>query len=161
MCLSHLFSLNGFAYLENIFFDESKCIAQFKSKSYSHEDQVYLECEIQGELEEYLFGLLEDVKRGQSVIVLYDAVYLQFRVAFSGRASESETSSQQIVRLRCKLLRIRESYINGCRVDKSSRIPPAVCNNIFLKPLGILEIEEAIFAAEMADKNRFRSLVAA
>ena len=119
MSISHLFSLNGFAYLENIFFDESKCIAQFKAINYAYQDDVYLECEIRGALEEYLFRLLENVKKGHSVIVLFNAEYLQFKVAFSAIDAESEKRNQNIVTLRCKLLNIRKSYINGHPVDNN------------------------------------------
>src|ERR1700722_9730293 len=73
MDAQQLFCLSGFGYLEKISFDESKCIAQIKAISHDSQDEIYLDCEIRGVFEEYLYHLYEDVKKGNSVIVSFKA----------------------------------------------------------------------------------------
>ena len=119
MASSKLFSLNGFAYLENISFNESKCIAHIKAIHQPHEDEVYLDCEIQGALEEYLFALLAEVKKGSCVIVSFNAQYRKFGVAFSLAHSEAENTDEQLVILQCRLLSVGNCYLNGAPVDRN------------------------------------------
>jgi len=118
MASSKFFSLNGFGYLENISYHESKCIATIKAINLSSEDDIYLDCEIQGALEEYLFAFLSEVKKGNTVLISFSAVYRKFRVAFSVQDSEAEKHDDHIIRLECKLLSIGNCYINGCPVNK-------------------------------------------
>ena len=114
---NQLFCLSGFGYLEKISFDESKCIAQIKVITHVSQDEIYLDCEINGVCEEYLYHLYEYVKKGNSIIVSFKAAYRQFVTAFYSAVLEGK-QDDHIVRLSGKLFELRNCYINGSLVDK-------------------------------------------
>ncbi len=116
MTSPQFFNFRGFGYLENIFFDESKCIARIKAINHLSQDQVYLNCEIQGILEEHLFNLLPEVKKGQIVTVTFTAGYRKFITATSCFQPDDP---EQIVTIHCKLLELGHCFINGHLVDKN------------------------------------------
>jgi hypothetical protein len=113
-----LFCLSGFGYLEKISFEESKCIAQIKVIPQCSQDEVYLDCEIQGIFEDYLYHLYESVKKGKSVIVSFKAAYRQFKTLFYF-ANPEGTHEDHIVRLSGKMIELGKCYINGSLVDNN------------------------------------------
>jgi hypothetical protein len=119
MSISKSFCLSGLAYLEDIILDKGKRIVQLTAIHPSSQDEVYLDCEVEGVCEMYLSYLLTEVKRGNSVIVSFQATYHHFKVAFSCADSHYEMNDDQIVKLSGKLFEIGNCYINGSLVDKS------------------------------------------
>jgi len=113
------FSLSGFAYLEKLSYRESQCIVQLQTIQQLSQDDISLECEVSGVLEEYLFHLSQEVKKGSSVIIAFIAAYQKFGVAFDAMGPEGEYLDVRLVTLRCKLHSIENCYINGMPVDKN------------------------------------------
>ncbi len=118
MTLPKFFCINGFGYLEGISFRESKCIARIKAIHASSQEDVWLDCEIQGILEDYLCTFLSEVQKGNIIILYFKAAYRKFGVSFFYNDPDTHTD-EQIVILNCKLLSIGNCYINGSLIDKN------------------------------------------
>ncbi len=118
MTLPKFFCINGFGYLESISFNESKCIARIKAIHASSQEDVSLDCEIHGVLEERLFVFLSEVKKGNTVIITFNAAYRKFGASFSYNDPDTNTD-EQITILDCKLLSMGNCYINGSLIDKN------------------------------------------
>jgi hypothetical protein len=115
MLSANMFSFNGYGYLKNIIYDEDKYIAKINAIDESLSDDIWLECEIQGLIQEQLFNLLNEVKKGHSVIVTFNAAYRRFMSAI---CCIDPSDPEHILILRCKLLSLRACYVDGIPVDK-------------------------------------------